>query len=190
MSHQFSSGVILHSQPAWHRLGLVLDGTLPAREAFRLGGADFQLASRPIYDADMRPTNGSQSITRTETGAVLSVMNSPYELVQNEQLIRVAEALHSDAVMDAVCVLSGGKKVTFTARVLQSEGEVFPGDPVNQCLVGCTAPAMTARSPSRSSSRRSGWCVRTPSPPPSGWPPPGAAASRAAASATPASPTP
>ena len=34
--------------------------------------------------------------------------------------------------MDAVCVLAGGKKVTFTARVRQSEGDVLPGDPMNQ----------------------------------------------------------
>ncbi|MCP9796205.1 DUF932 domain-containing protein [Cyanobium sp. Lug-B] len=139
MSHQFSSGVFLHNQPAWHRLGLVLDGTLPAREAFCLGGADFHLAGRPVYDADMQPIEGYQAITRTDTGATLSVMNATYEVVQNEQLIRVAEALHGDAVMDAVCVLAGGRKVTFTARVRQSEGEVLPGDPVNQYLVGCTS---------------------------------------------------
>jgi len=139
MSHQFTSGVFLNSEPAWHRLGLVLDGTLPAREAFRLGGADFRVAGRPIYDADMRIIDGYQAITRTDTGAALSVMNATYELVQNEQLISVAEALHSDAQMDAVCVLSGGRKVTFTARLRHSEGEVLPGDLVNQYLVGCTS---------------------------------------------------
>ncbi|MBM5801293.1 MAG: DUF945 domain-containing protein, partial [Cyanobacteria bacterium K_DeepCast_35m_m2_023] len=60
-------------------------------------------------------------------------------LVQNEQLIRVAEALYEDATMDAVCVLAEGRKVTFTARIRQSEGEVLRGDPVQQYLVGCTS---------------------------------------------------
>lgn len=78
MSHQFCSGVFLHNQPAWHRLGLVLDGTVPAREAFRLGGADFPIASRLVYDADMQPIGGYQAITRIDTGATLSVMNASH----------------------------------------------------------------------------------------------------------------
>ena len=48
---------------------------------------------RPTYDADMRPIDGYQAITRTDTGQTLSVMNRTYTLVQNEQLIRLAEAL-------------------------------------------------------------------------------------------------
>ncbi len=41
--------------------------------------------------------------------------------------------------MDAVCVLSDGKKVTFTARIRGAEGDVVPGDPVQQYLIGCTS---------------------------------------------------
>ena len=132
MAHQFTSGVFLHNQSAWHKLGTVLDGTLPAREAFRIAKADFTVAGRPIYDADMRPIDGYQAITRTDTGTTLSVMNGTYTLVQNEQLIRLAEALHEDATMDAVCVLAEGRKVTFTARIRQAEGDVLRGDTIHQ----------------------------------------------------------
>jgi hypothetical protein len=41
--------------------------------------------------------------------------------------------------MDAVCVLADGKRVTFTARVRGAEGDVIPGDPVQQYLIGCTS---------------------------------------------------
>ena len=139
MAHQFTSGVFLHNQSAWHKLGTVLDGTLPAREAFSIAQADFTVAGRPIYDADMRAIDGYQAITRTDTGTTLSVMNGTYTLVQNEQLIRVAEALHEDATMDAVCVLAEGRKVTFTARIRQAEGDVLRGDTIHQYLVGCTS---------------------------------------------------
>jgi phage/plasmid-like protein (TIGR03299 family) len=139
MAHQFTSGVFLNNQSAWHRLGTVLDGTLPAREAFRIAQADFTVAGRLLYDADMRPIEGYQAITRTDSGTVLSVMNQTYTLVQNEQLIRVAEALHEDATMDAVCVLAEGRKVTFTARIRAAEGDVLRGDTVQQYLVGCTS---------------------------------------------------
>jgi len=139
MAHQFSSGVFCYNKPAWHRLGVVVDGTLSAREAFRVANADFQVAGRPVFDADMQPIAGYQAITRMDTGRTLSVMTETYTPIQNESLIRIAEALHEDINMDAVCVLSDGKKVTFTARICGAEGDVVPGDPVQQYLIGCTS---------------------------------------------------
>lgn len=139
MAHQFSSGVFCYNKPAWHRLGIVVDGTLSAREAFRVAHADFQVAGRPVFDADMQPIPGYQAITRMDTGRTLSVMTETYTPIQNESLIRIAEALHEDINMDAVCVLSDGKKVTFTARIRGAEGDVVPGDPVQQYLIGCTS---------------------------------------------------
>jgi phage/plasmid-like protein (TIGR03299 family) len=139
MAHQFSSGVFCYNKPAWHRLGVVVDGTLSAREAFRVANADFQVAGRHVFDADMQPIPGYQAITRMDTGRTLSVMTETYTPIQNESLIRIAEALHEDINMDAVCVLSDGKKVTFTARIRGAEGDVVPGDPVQQYLIGCTS---------------------------------------------------
>ena len=139
MAHQFSSGVFCYNKPAWHRVGIVVDGTLSAREAFRVANADFHVAGRPVFDADMQPIPGYQAITRMDTGRTLSVMTETYTPIQNESLIRIADALHEDINMDAVCVLSDGKKVTFTARIRGAEGDVVPGDPVQQYLIGCTS---------------------------------------------------
>jgi len=71
MAHQFSSGVFCYNKPAWHRLGVVIDGTLPAREAFRQANADFAVAGRPVFDADMQVIPGYQAITRLDTGTTL-----------------------------------------------------------------------------------------------------------------------
>jgi phage/plasmid-like protein (TIGR03299 family) len=139
MAHQFSTGVFLHNKPAWHQLGVVIDGELPAREAFRVAKADFQVAGCPVFDQDMQPIPGYQAITRVDNGKTLSVMTETYTPIQNEALIRIAEALHEDTSMDAVCVLANGKRVTFTARVRGAEGDVLPGDPVQQYLIGCTS---------------------------------------------------
>jgi len=139
MAHQFSSGVFCYNKPAWHRLGVVVDGTLSARQAFRVAHADFKVVGRPVFDADMQPIPGYKGITRMDTGKTLSVMTETYTPIQNESLIRIAEALHEDINMDAVCVLSDGKKVTFTARIRGAEGDVVPGDPVQQYLIGCTS---------------------------------------------------
>lgn len=139
MAHEFSSGVFLNNESAWHKLGIVLDGTLPAREAFRIADADWEVASTPIFCPMGSPIPGYQAITRADNGQVLSVQSESYSIVQNEQLIRIAEALHEDATMDAVVVLNEGRKVAFTAKVNGSEGEVVKGDEVHQYLVGCTS---------------------------------------------------
>ena len=139
MAHQFSSGVFCYNKPAWHKLGLVVDGTLPARVAFSLAKADFQVAGRAVYDQDLRTIPGYQAITRLDTGRTLSVMTSSYTPIQNESLIQIAEALHEDINLDAVCVLEEGKRVTFTARIIGAEGDVVPGDSVRQYLIGCTS---------------------------------------------------
>jgi phage/plasmid-like protein (TIGR03299 family) len=139
MAHQFSSGAFFHGQAAWHKLGTVLDGTLPAREAFALANADWEVISTPIFDPAGLPIEGFQAITRGDNGKVLSVQKESYTLVQNEQLIRLAEALHEDAEMSAVCVLDEGRKVTFTARINGAEGEVLKGDEICQYIVGATS---------------------------------------------------
>ena len=139
MSHQFTSGAFFHGQAAWHKLGTVLDGTLPAREAFRTANADWQVKASPIFTGDMLEIPGHKAITRTDTGTVLSIQKDSYSIVQNEQLIRIAEALHEDATMDAVVVLAEGRRVAFTAKVNNAEGEVVKGDTIHQYLVGCTS---------------------------------------------------
>jgi phage/plasmid-like protein (TIGR03299 family) len=139
MAHQFSSGAFFHGQAAWHKLGHVVEGTMPAREAFALGEADWQVVSTPILDPTGQAIDGYQAITRGDNGKVLSVQKASYTIVQNEQLIRLAEALHEDAEMSAVCVLDEGRKVTFTAKINGAEGEVLKGDEICQYIVGATS---------------------------------------------------
>jgi hypothetical protein len=40
----------------------VVDGTLPAREAFRVANADFLVAGKPVFDADMQAISGCRPI--------------------------------------------------------------------------------------------------------------------------------
>lgn len=53
MSHEFTSGVMLNSQPAWHGLGEVVSGTLPAEEAFRRAGALFPVEQLQLWAGDI-----------------------------------------------------------------------------------------------------------------------------------------
>ena len=139
MAHQFQSGAFFQGKAAWHGLGHVVDGSLPAREAFALGEADWEVLGTPIFDPAGQPIEGYQAITRGDNGKVLSVQKDSYTIVQNEQLIKLAEALHEDAEMSAVCVLDEGRKVTFTAKINGAEGEVVKGDEIHQYIVGATS---------------------------------------------------
>ena len=40
---------------------MVVDGTLPARDAFRIANADFHVEGRPVFDADMNKIPGYQA---------------------------------------------------------------------------------------------------------------------------------
>jgi phage/plasmid-like protein (TIGR03299 family) len=121
MSHQFTSGAFFNGEAAWHKLGTVLDGTLPAREAFAIANADWEVLSLLFLIQLVCPLLA----TKPSLG--------------NEQLIKLAEALHEDASMDAVVVLNEGRKVAFTARINNAEGEVVKNDEINQYLIGCTS---------------------------------------------------
>lgn len=52
MSHEFSSGVMMHNTPAWHGLGEVIQGTLPARDAFQRAGALFPVELIKLWAGD------------------------------------------------------------------------------------------------------------------------------------------
>lgn len=139
MAHQFETGVFLYGTPAWHSLGHVLDGTMPARQAFRLAEADFRVEAQPIFTATGEQIEGHNAIIRTDTSRALSVMTTRYRPIQNEQLILLAEALREHIEMDAVVVLDEGRKVSFTGLVRGAESAVNKSDEIVQYLVGCTS---------------------------------------------------
>jgi phage/plasmid-like protein (TIGR03299 family) len=53
MSHEFTSGVMAHGQRAWHGLGEVITGTLPAPEMFQRAGALFPVETLQLRAGDI-----------------------------------------------------------------------------------------------------------------------------------------
>ena len=142
MPANFTSGWLGNSEAAWHGLGVVTSGTLPAREAFETADALFTVKKRelfyPLIDedhvADQRA--GVFGVVRTDTEALLGVVSRQYEIVQNESLLRMAEFIREEADMDCVIVLSDGAKVCFTATLRGAETDIVPGDTVKRRIVG------------------------------------------------------
>ena len=101
MPANFTSGWLGNGERAWHGMGVVTDGTLPAREAFETADALFTVEKRELQypvtfnvtcdeEGDVRFTNESMrpsghfGVVRTDTQALLGVVSKQYEIVQND----------------------------------------------------------------------------------------------------------
>ena len=142
MPANFTSGWLGNGERAWHGLGVVTDGTLPAREAFETADALFTVEKRelqlPVYGFDqisIKPT-GTFGVVRTDTQALLGVVSKQYEIVQNDSLLRMAEFIREEVDMDSVVVLADGGKVAFTATLRGAETDIVPGDTIKRRIVG------------------------------------------------------
>ena len=150
MPANFTSGWLGNGERAWHGMGVVTDGTLPAREAFETADALFTVEKRelrlPVHSEDgpdgylpgkvvYQPT-GTFGVVRTDTQALLGVVSKQYEIVQNDSLLRMAEFIREEVDMDCVIVLSDGAKVCFTATLRGAETDIVPGDTVKRRIVG------------------------------------------------------
>ena len=150
MPANFTSGWLGNGERAWHGMGVVTDGTLPAREAFETADALFTVEKRELLyptvgagqvqpDGSERPTllpSSHFGIVRTDTQALLGVVSKQYEIVQNDSLLRMAEFIREEVDMDCVIVLSHGSKVCFTATLRGAETDIVPGDTVKRRIVG------------------------------------------------------
>ena len=151
MPANFTSGWLGNGERAWHGLGTVTEGTLPAREAFEIADALFTVEKRelmvPRQYTDERTDgylpgrityepSGTFGVVRTDTQALLGVVSRQYEIVQNDSLLRMAEFIREEIDMDCVIVLSDGAKVCFTATLRGAETDIVPGDTVKRRIVG------------------------------------------------------
>ena len=140
MAHEFTSGIMMNGQKAWHNLGEVIEGTLPAGEAFTRAGALFPVGVTKLFaqadDGEYLELEDRRAIWRPDTRTVLGVASDHYKPIQNTQLLRFAEAIREEVDMDTVIVLRGGAKVAFTARLRGSSHDVIPGDKIHRNIVG------------------------------------------------------
>ena len=154
MSANFTSGWLGNNERAWHGLGVVTEGTLPAREAFETADALFTVEKRelqlPRFNQELADVDtcggpdagvyyapsGTFGVVRTDTQALLGVVSRQYEIVQNDSLLRMAEFIREEIDMDCVIVLSDGAKVCFTATLRGAATDIVPGDTVKRRIVG------------------------------------------------------
>lgn len=125
-------------QMPWHREGTILQdypGTWA--EARTLAGLDWDPVTAPVYAVDginpdgtahYEPIEGWKTITRSDTGAVLSISKDSYTVIDHAEMGEIIEAVltQPNVRWETAGVLDGGKAVWCLA--LLDEPITLPGD--------------------------------------------------------------
>ena len=105
---------------------------LYTRQVRQVVNGDFTGKPEEIYT----PVDDTRAIIRNDNNSVLGIASDHYRTIQNDQLLRFAEAIREDVDMDTVVVLRGGAKVAFTARIRGTKNDIVPGDTIHRNVVG------------------------------------------------------
>ncbi|EHA63778.1 phage/plasmid-related protein TIGR03299 [Synechococcus sp. WH 8016] len=136
---EMNSGWLLKADGSQFNSGVITDHSLPAREAFETAGALFTVSKHPLFFKDAigqeHESNGV-GLVRQDTGRELGVVTANYEVVQNDRLLEMAEALRDEVSMETVVLIQHGAKVAFTAQIKGTNSDVVPGDTVGKRIVG------------------------------------------------------
>lgn len=136
MSHLFQQGFFVR-QPAWHGLGTVVQDYPGIDEAMRLAGHDHEIECKPLMVVGGQQLAGWKALARKDTGAVISVMNSTYEVIQNRTPWEMIDQLFkAGAKFETAGILKGkfdenSKEVkgqVYWTLALLDEPEVIKGD--------------------------------------------------------------
>lgn len=147
MGHEFVRGFYVET-PAWHQLGVVLDGVPTMEKAVELTASHLKVVKHPMYyrmpDGTYRPAGESeQAIERyatvREDGTYLGDVGARYEVLQDAEAFQFFQPLidQGKIALDAGVVLRGGRTLSITARILGDSGvaDVLPSDPMYRYLV-------------------------------------------------------
>ncbi len=116
--------VFVTGEPAWHRLGKVIEKATTSAEAIGLAGLDWHVEQWFLSATD--PTS-CRSISapdhvanvRTDTRAILGVVGKDYHIFQNREAFDFMDSLVGDklAMFETAGSLRGGRKVWMLARI-------------------------------------------------------------------------
>jgi phage/plasmid-like protein (TIGR03299 family) len=124
MSHEinFSNGkhsVMVVGEPAWHRLGTVLENPATAEEAFEAAGLNFTVEKRKIFTSDGMEVPNRFATVRTDTNVPLGVVADRYTIVQNRDALKFFDEIveRGEAIYHSAGALGRGERVWLMARL-------------------------------------------------------------------------
>jgi len=117
--------------PSWHREETLLQDYPGREQAMKLAGHDWKAVEMPVLvqgRTENRAAEGWKAIVRRDTGAILSVVRSSYQIVQNDILWDLVDALVQQPRVkyDTAGVLADG--ATLWVNAVLDEPIRIPGD--------------------------------------------------------------
>jgi phage/plasmid-like protein (TIGR03299 family) len=118
----------------WHKLGVIVDQALTAKEALVAAGLNYEVKTGPIFTPDMReiPTNIGQRVYRSDNDKDLGVVGARYTVIQNEDAFNILDYIigNDDAKFETAGALGNGEVVWMNAK-LQGDDITVAGDRID-----------------------------------------------------------
>lgn len=118
---------VSHKQKAWHELGQIHDRPMLASEALELGGLNYIVEKMPLRTTWNDPNGGKKIIEipntvatmRMDTGSILGVVGSNYQIVQNRDAFSFFDAIVGEgaAIYETAGALGNGEIFFITAKL-------------------------------------------------------------------------
>lgn len=141
MPDYFESGFFV-KEPAWHRLGTVLDSAPTCAEALRLAGLDWHVQEQPVYvgtdsgemllpvpagvdasaldlpDGKPQKIDSHKALVRATDKRLLGIVGAKYAPLQNAEAFKLFEPLvdSGELRLETAGSLKGGRRVWILAR--------------------------------------------------------------------------
>lgn len=124
-----TDNVVLHRKPAWHKMGIVIQGEAPTpHEGLTQAGIDWGVEQRDLFTYDSKgsviPIASLVGNYRADTGSLLGIVTKGYIPIQNVELADFCSALIEAGKgivrCESIGTLFGGKRIWFLLK-----GELF-----------------------------------------------------------------
>jgi len=134
MAHEMTENdsAVYYKQKAWHGLGTVVDDTLALNRALEMAGLDWSVTQTSGIYADGCWTDQYNGIVREDTGSVLGVVSPQYQVVQNEEVFRLAEYFSDVATVESAGSIRDGRNCYLLLH--QDSFDASANDPVDRYM--------------------------------------------------------
>lgn len=139
MAHEFESGFFVN-QPAWHRLGKLLNNPPTTEQAIIEAGLDWKVEEEPLYRIEKDglvkiPTH--KSLIRDWDRQLLGVVSNGYHPLQNSEAFKWFDILlhEGDVSLEAAGSLKRGKRIWILAKIQMNPIEIQQEDAIQPYLL-------------------------------------------------------
>jgi len=139
MAHEFESGFFVR-EPAWHKLGIVLDEPPTIEDAIIQAGLNWEVVKKPLFLGNGQEIDDKVAIVRNSDNSYLGTVGINYEPVQNIEAFKWFQPFIDEGALSLETALSlrNGKRVCVLGK-WNREGEVIEGDRIKSYLLFSTA---------------------------------------------------